>query len=113
MSAASYDIVIEQGSDFLLGLQLKDAKDRPFDLTGITATAQVRENLKNALPLVSFDITFDSDRKTGKVTLFIPASITKELNFVSGFYDLKFMSSTGLTKRIMGGKVVFSQEVTA
>lgn len=112
MAAASYDILVEQGSDFLLGLLLKNAKGVPFDLTGVIARGQIRVNIKDPVPICSFGVTFDPNRKTGKLTLFIPASVTSTLDFTNGFYDLEFESTTGLIKRIMQGKVVFSPEIT-
>jgi hypothetical protein len=112
MAAANYDIIVEQGSDFLLGLLLKNAKGVPFDLTGVIARGQLRANVKDSAPLCSFDITFDQNRSTGKLTLFIPAAVTTTLDFVNGFYDLEFESSTGMIKRIMQGKVTFSPEIT-
>ena len=76
MAAADYDIIIEQGVDFLLGLVFKDARGKPLDLTGITAAAQVRKNIEDTSALASFTITFDTNRSTGKVTISMPASTT-------------------------------------
>lgn len=112
MSAATYDIVIEQGSTFLLGLVFKDAKKNPVDLTGVTGVGQVRKNLDDDAALADFVVTFDSNRSTGKVTLSIPDSVTSSLDFSTGSYDLKFTYTSGITKRVMKGRVTLDKEVT-
>jgi hypothetical protein len=112
MAAAIYDIVVEQGADFTLGLQLKNGRGVPFDLTGVTATAQIRQNITDSAALADFDIVFDYNRNTGKFTLSIPASITEVLTFVTGEWDLKFAYANGDKKRILKGKVTLSRQVT-
>ena len=112
MAAAIQDITIEQGSDFLLGLLFKDNRGTPLDLTGVTGVAQVRQNIDDVAALCDFVITFDTNRSTGKATLFIPASVTSNLDFTVGEWDLKFTYLTGAVKRIMKGKVTLDKEIT-
>lgn len=112
MAAANYDITIEQGSDFTLGLALKKGHGEPVDLTGVVATAQIRKNIEDTDAIADFTIIFDDNRSTGKLTLFIPASTTEELDFVNGEWDLKFAYENSATKRIMRGRAIFSKAVT-
>lgn len=112
MSASHYDIVLEQGTDYNLPLVFKDSKGRLYDLTGVTGVGQIRQNIADNAALADFVITFDTNRSTGKVTLSIPASVTENLNFVVGCYDIKFTYPPGIPKRIMEGKVTFNKAVT-
>jgi hypothetical protein len=112
MPAAKYNIEIEQGSDFILGLSIKAANGLPYDLTGVTARGQIRKLVTDTEPIATFDITFDNNRKSGKITLYLPAATTTTLNFTVAVYDLEFISPTGIVKRIIQGTATLSPEVT-
>ncbi len=112
MAAADYDIIIEQGSDFFLGLLLKDAKGIPFDLTGVIGAGQVRQDMTDKTAVADFVVTFSSNRSEGKATISIPSNITSQFSFVTGVYDLEFTYPSGIVKRIMQGNVTLSRAVT-
>ena len=87
----------------------------PVDLDGMTARLQIRAS-KNAtgdplLELTSADseIVLDNTEKT--ITITIAASVTEDLSFVKGYYDLEILSGDVVT-RLLEGPVVVDGEVT-
>jgi hypothetical protein len=111
--AGIYDIRINQGSTFVLGLTLKKANGLLFDLTGYTGRGQIRKEHSSTSALISFSVAFDSDRKSGKMSIGLSATQTAALTASSGVYDLELVDPTGtVVSRIIEGKVRISHEVT-
>ncbi len=85
------DLEIYQGATFVLKLQWLDDDDNPVDLTGATASMQIRDNIdaQTVLHEASSDngeITFDESE--GRATVTIPASTTSGFDWTEGVYDL-------------------------
>ena len=112
MSAGKYNILIQQGADYIQGVTLKDSTTGlPIDLTGVTVRGQVREAYNSAAPLAAFTVQY-TDMPNGKFTLTIPAATTTLLSFDTGVYDVEVVYGSGVIDRILQGSVVFSPEVT-
>lgn len=85
------DLEIYQGATFVLRLQWLDDDDNPVDLTGATASMQIRDNVDASTVLheASTDngeITFNESE--GRATVTIPASVTSGFDWTEGVYDL-------------------------
>lgn len=80
-----YTIKIKQGSDFNLELQMVDDNDNPIDISHLTWKGQVRERPESGL---AYDFTIFTVPTQGRVELFLPAEVTKNMMFSDGKYDL-------------------------
>jgi hypothetical protein len=111
MTAANYNLFIDQGSDFAIQLTLsEDSAAR--DLTGYSARAQMRSKKTDASAAASFVCTVTSPTD-GIVTMEMNNSVTAALSAGLYFYDLELYTNndTNVT-RILEGQVTVTQEVT-
>ena len=116
MASATHDIIVEQGSVFELFFEYRDCEDVLINLTNYTAQMQIREAKDSVSYLV--EVT-ELDGITlggvlGTVLIRISADITNALDFNKGVYDVE-LSEAGdstLTRRVLEGKVKFSEQVT-
>jgi hypothetical protein len=88
---------------------------QPKDLTGWTARMQIREKIDDTAPLVSLtsgagDITISLP--DARIVFIIATSVTEELDFVEGVYDLELVDPAGEAKTLLEGKVTLRKEVT-
>lgn len=115
MPAAEYNLVIEQGTDWEQKLRWKDSNKDPIDLTDYTARMYIKRNYDTDVKIV--ELTTENGRitlggLTGEILLSLPSSITEELCFGEGVYDLELIDSNGKVKRLLQGKVSLSREAT-
>ena len=114
MSAATYDITVEQGATFLKVITWKDSSAVPINLTGFTARMQIRERVSSAAAVL--DISTDDyivlGGAAGTITITVPATVTAALNFTRGVYDLEVESPGNVVTRLLQGGVELSKEVT-
>ena len=86
MSAGHYDLTIYQGATFSKTFTLKqgisqdDPSPTPFDFTGYTGAADIREDYARDYPLVAFTVTFPP---SGSVTGSIAASGSINISLTS------------------------------
>jgi subtilisin-like proprotein convertase family protein len=91
MPAANHNITIEQGSAFEIVFEFINNNNLPIDLTNWCAILQWIDDQDNT---EIFNTNYDGDDyrmfvdSLGKITLQIPAKITKDYNFDSATYDL-------------------------
>jgi hypothetical protein len=106
----SATINIYQGDDYAAIVSLTaDGTGEPADLTGYTATAQIRSDFADIAPTVV--ATFDIQILGSDVYLNLAHSVTALLK---GNYrwDLQMVDSTGIYTTPIYGKVTVLQEVT-
>jgi hypothetical protein len=113
MTAATYDITIDQGSDYSLGLVLKDTNGTPMNLTGYSARAQLRPKKDSTLLSASFTCTLSNPPTDGRITLVLPNATSTQLTAGTYYYDLEiYTSGNAYVKRLIEGKARIRQEVT-
>lgn len=113
------NIEIEQGADFILGFALS-INDAPWDLTGYTIRAAIRDNLgPTGVKLADLTATW-VDQATGKFTIGLTATQTAALPF-TGFTHLDKMryewtmelgKPSGGATRLCSGFAFLSGEAT-
>lgn len=113
--AGKYDILIEQGADYVMTFRWRDPVGVPIDLTGYTARMQFRKTKPDTAILLSattenFYIVLGG--ALGTVNLAIPNAITAAFTFVRAVYDMELISPAGVVTRWLEGGVEVSQEVT-
>jgi hypothetical protein len=108
MSALTYHLVVNQGSNYVLTIPVLDGTT-PVTVTGWTVNGQIRRQHDSATVLHTLSLT-----ATGSsVILQIPAEVSSEWAWRVGKYDVELASPDGLiTTRLIEGLVVVRPEVT-
>jgi len=113
MTAGLYDIAIDQGSDYSLGLILKDSNGSLIDLTGYSARAQLRPKKDSTVLTASFTCTISSPSSSGEIIMSMPNATSAGITAGTYYYDLEiYTPSDTYVKRIIEGKAKIRQEVT-
>jgi hypothetical protein len=115
MSAAQYNLYMEQGATFALSITWKDSSGTPINLGGYSARMQVRRTKDSSTVLL--EATTANSRITlggalGTIDVVIPATVMEDVTFGCGVYDLEVESSGGQVTRLIEGGVSLSKEVT-
>ena len=111
MTAGYWDITIEQGAAFLQSFVIKDGSGAVIDLTGCTASMQIRPAL--GMPAIVSLTTANGGLVLGGTNGTItPVFATDALNPGKYVYDLKLVDSGGEPFRLLQGFVCVSSEVT-
>jgi len=113
MAAGTYDIVIDQGSDYTLEITIKDDTTTVSDLTGYEARAQLRPKKASSTLTATFTCTIADDPTTGKIEMTLSNSVSKDIAAGSYYYDLEIYTfGDAIVKRILQGSATVTQEVT-
>ncbi len=125
MPAAEYHLTIEQGATFSIPLTFMVPSSSanpvliPMDLTGFTASSELRDAYDNPNTLVSFTITFPpsgsatgSIDSSGSLTMSLTANQTALLPVTNtAVYDLILIQGTTII-RVLEGTVWIKPSVT-
>jgi len=107
--AIKTNIVIDQGSDYEVTVNVKDANNSPVALTGFTGAAQMRKHY-TSLTSYSFGVAITAN--TGEVTLSMAANISNYISPGRYVYDCELTSSSNTKLRIVEGIVTITPQVT-
>ncbi len=112
MTAAVYNLVIDQGSDFAINLTIKEL-GAVKDLTGYSARAQMRSSRTSSTVAASFTCTVLSPATGGVVQMSLSNSVSSALASGRYFYDLEIHTpSDAVVRRLIQGEVTLNPEVT-
>ena len=112
MSAANHDLVIDQGSTFVIDLTIKE-EGVLKNLTGFSARAQMRSTKSASAVAASFTCTVVSPAANGVVKMELPATTSTAMTAGAYFYDLEIHTGNdAIVKRLIEGTVTINQEVT-
>ena len=111
MSAANHDLVIDQGTSFVLDITIKEG-GTVKNLTGYSARAQMRSTKTASSVAGSFTCSIPTP-SNGVVKMELSPSTSSAMAAGSYFYELEIHTSgDAVVKRIIEGKVTLTQEVT-
>ena len=111
MSAANHDLVIDQGTSFVLDITIKEG-GTVKNLTGYAARAQMRSTKTASSVAGSFTCSIPTP-SNGVVKMELTPSTSSAMAAGSYFYDLEIHTSgDAIVKRIIEGKATLTQEVT-
>tara|TARA_R100000458_G_C8160185_1_gene164567 strand:+ start:228 stop:563 length:336 start_codon:yes stop_codon:yes gene_type:complete len=110
MAAGIYDIVIDQGADFSIQLELAN-NGSAVNLTNFTARAQLRPTPRSSELAGSFTINF-TDRANGTLKMEMTNSTTAGLTPGKYYYDLETVSGGGVVTRLLQGIARVTPNVT-
>ncbi|CAB5221913.1 hypothetical protein UFOVP242_137 [uncultured Caudovirales phage] len=109
--ASTYNLAIDQGTDFSANLIIKDSTGTARDLTGYTGNAQLRRSYASTTN-VQFTVNIATP-STGVVTLTLANAATANLKYGRYVYDLELTKSSANTiERAYEGIVTVYPEVT-
>ena len=112
MSAANHDLVIDQGSTFVIDLTIKE-EGTLKNLTGFSARAQMRSTKSASAVAASFTCSITSPPTSGIVKMELPATTSTAMSSGVYFYDLEIHTANdAIVKRLIEGTVTINQEVT-
>ena len=114
MSAATWNILADQGATFSRIVTWKNSAGVLVNLTGYTAEMQIRENYDSTSPALTLSTSngrISLGGAAGTITLTVQASA---MNFDAGRYvhDLELTSGSGAVTRLTMGSFVLRPEVT-
>jgi len=105
------NIIIHTGTDFEQVFVLEnDSNNSALDLTGYTGSSQFKK-YKSSGTVKTFVVTF-TNRELGKIKIGMGSTMTKDLKPGKYFYDLKIISPSGVSSRVVEGTVLVKQSVT-
>jgi hypothetical protein len=125
MTAGQYDLVIEQGATFqqVLYWSSNTSPPVPMNITGYTAKMQIRSVIGASTALMTLTTgsagagpVYNSGiilgTTNGQITIYITATDTLAISWVTGVYDLDLVSPTGFITRVVQGNVSVNQTAT-
>ena len=111
MSAATYNIEIDQGSDYSITIEVKEDGDTK-NLTTYSARAQARSDIEDSSAAFSFTCTIPTPTN-GKILMKLPAGTSASLTAGEYVNDLEvYTSGDAVVSRLMGGTATIHREVT-
>jgi len=111
MTAARYDLVIDQGSDFAIEFTVAESGVAK-NLTGYSARAQLRPSKSSSTLSATFTCTIPTPAN-GKIHMVLLNGASSALTAGLFFYDLEiFTSGNSVVSRLLYGEVTLTQEVT-
>jgi hypothetical protein len=111
MAAATYNLTIDQGSDFNIDLVVKEGGSVK-NLAGYSARAQLRAKRDSSTVAASFDCTVTSASE-GKIRMQLSNAASSGISAGRYYYDLEIYTATdAIVKRLIQGEVTLNQEVT-
>ena len=107
--AIKSNIVIDQGTDYEVTINVKDANNTPIPLHGFTGAAQLRKYYTSSKKH-TFGVSIFAN--TGEVTLAMSAANTAALAPGRYVYDCTITSNTSIVSRIVEGIATINPRVT-
>jgi hypothetical protein len=107
--AIKANLVVDQGANFSATIDLTDANNAVFNLTGYTVAAQMRKNYTS-----SSATTFIASHNNtgGKITLVLNSTTTVAIEPGRYLYDVEITSSGNTITRVVEGIVTVTPGMT-
>lgn len=111
MTAATYNLTIDQGSDWAITLTVSE-NGTAKNLTGYSARAQLRPTKTSSTKSADFVCTV-TNAAGGVIKMELSNSVTSALTSGMYYYDLEiYTNNDALVTRLIEGQATLSQEVT-
>lgn len=104
------NLYIDQGTDYIITVDVTDSAGDILDLTGYTATAQIRKTYTSSSLSATF--TTGISAAAGQVTISLTDTQTSALEAGRYVYDLNIESAGGVKTRVIEGQAVVTPGVT-
>ena len=107
--AIKSNIIIDQGVDYEVSINMRDANTTPIDLTGFTGKAQLRK-YHTSSSAVDFQVIIAPE--SGEVTLSMNSATTSTISPGRYVYDCVLYSNNNIVSRVLEGIVTITPQVT-
>lgn len=107
--AVKSNIVIDQGADFEVAINITDANTTPISLEGYTGQAQLRKYFTSSR-VYDFDVRVVPE--TGEVVLAMSAETSSAITAGRYLYDCIIVAEDGTISRIVEGIVTINPKIT-
>ena len=107
--AIKTNIVIDQGTTFQTSINVTDSEEVAVDLTGYSASAQMRKHYTSSN---AFSFTTSISPSLGIVTLSMTANVTNTIAPGRYMYDCELTDTNGAVTRLVEGIVTVTPGVT-
>lgn len=107
--AIKANLVVDQGTSFNATIDLTDASDATYNLTGYTVAAQMRKNYTSSAATTFISSHNDVD---GQITLALSATTTSTIEPGRYLYDVEITSAAGSVTRVVEGIVTVTPGMT-
>tara|TARA_B110000285_G_scaffold217947_1_gene266869 strand:- start:46 stop:378 length:333 start_codon:yes stop_codon:yes gene_type:complete len=104
------NLYIDQGTDYTITVDVTDSAGDILDLTGYTATAQIRKTYTSSSLSATFTTSITA--AAGQVTISLTDTQTSALEAGRYVYDLNIESAGGVKTRVIEGQAVVTPGVT-
>jgi hypothetical protein len=105
----SYDITIDQGATFTLGIQLIQ-NGSALSLTGSNALAQLRKD--SGTPILATFSSVTAGSTAGYLSINLTDTVTKALPAGVFHYDVLLTKADSTKSRVLGGKATVSPAIS-
>ncbi|CAB4143077.1 hypothetical protein UFOVP447_74 [uncultured Caudovirales phage] len=107
--AIKSNITIDQGTDYEVTINVRDANTTAISLTGFTGLAQLRKYYTSSR---KYDFGVTVSANTGEVTMSMSAANTANIAAGRYVYDCVLISNTNVVSRIVEGIVTINPRVS-
>ena len=107
--AIKTNLIIDQGSDFSVIINVTDSNSEPLNLQGYTGKSQMRKYFTSST-FYEFDVEVDD--VNGLVSLSMESAITNTIKPGRYVFDCELFSSANVVSRIVEGIVTVTPGVT-
>lgn len=104
------NLYIDQGTDFSVTVDVTDSAGDILELSGYSASAQIRKTYSSSSVSASFSTSIAE--LAGQVTLSLTDTQTSALESGRYVYDLNITSGAGLVTRVIEGQAIVTPGVT-
>tara|TARA_B100000073_G_scaffold133328_1_gene109261 strand:- start:908 stop:1246 length:339 start_codon:yes stop_codon:yes gene_type:complete len=105
------NLFIDQGATFTTTITVEDGNGVAIDLTGYSGIAQLRKTYESATS-ISFNVTFETPRTNGQVTISLTDAQTSALEFGKYVYDVNLTLPGGTKTRVVEGIATINPSVS-
>jgi hypothetical protein len=110
MAAAYQNLLLEQGTSFLVSIVLDDIYGNNYNLTNFLASSQMRKSYYSSNGVITFSTSVDIP--TGTITLSLPANTSANLIPGRYVYDTIITDNENNVVRVLEGVIDVSPSVT-
>lgn len=108
--AITADLDIDQGSDFVVTMDLQNDDETPMNLNGFQVYSQFRKSYMSA---IGHNFTAQVlNAATGKIQLTLTGTYSSSIRAGRYLYDVELVSQTGVKTRVVEGIVTINPEIT-
>ena len=104
------NLYIDQGTDFSVTVDVTDSAGEILELSGYTASAQIRKTYSSSSVSATFSTSISE--LSGQVTLSLTDTQTSAIEAGRYVYDLNITSDGGTTTRVVEGQAIVTPGVT-